>query len=327
MKKYISQMLTVMLLLAGVFGVFDRPAVFAQETVTIEDIHGKQEVPVNPERVAALDNRTFTTLAAWDVKLVAAPKAIMPKDNPYVKDDAIVDIGNHREPDFEALVATDPQVVIVGQRFASHYETIKELLPEATIIDFSWDVEKSGDKTGENLITMLKQSTQDLGHIFKKEQEADQLVAEFDDAIQQVKDAYPSDATVMGLITTGGEMGYSAPGTGRVWGPLFQVFDLQAALSLDKSGSNHQGEDISVEAIAQANPDILLILDRDAALSSVENAVPAQEIIEQATALKDVTAIKEGHIVYAPQDTYLNESIQTYTQLFKDMATMMASMK
>ncbi|MCR8968427.1 siderophore ABC transporter substrate-binding protein [Facklamia sp. 7083-14-GEN3] len=327
MKKFVWEIVAILMLVTGLFVGLTTQAVLARETVTIEDIHGKQEVMVMPERVAALDNRTFATLADWDVKLVAAPKAIMSKDNPYVEDESIVDIGNHREPDFESLVAADPQVVIVGQRFASHYDTIKELLPEAVIIDFSWDVTQSGDKTGTNLINMLKESTRNLGQLFNKEKEADQLVADFDEAMAQVKEAYPTNAKVMGLITTGGEMGYSAAGTGRLWGPLFQIFNMQEALTLEKSGSNHQGEDISVEAIAQANPDILLVLDRDAALSSVDNAVPAQEIIEQAPALKEVTAVKEGHILYAPQDTYLNESIQTFTQLFKDMANMMATMK
>ena len=43
------------------------------ETVEITDAHGTIEVPVNPEKVVALDNRTFETLAAWDIDLVAAP--------------------------------------------------------------------------------------------------------------------------------------------------------------------------------------------------------------------------------------------------------------
>lgn len=323
MKKHVIKLLAFTMILTGVWTLLNILHVGAQDTVTIEDIHGKQEVPINPKSVAALDNRTFATLAEWEIPLVAAPKAIMPQDNPYVTDDSIVDIGNHREPDFEALVAAGPEVVIVGQRFGTHYDTIKELLPESIILDFSWDVESSGDKTGENLITMLKQSTQDLGKIFQKESQADALIADLDSSMEAVKTAYNSDKKIMGLITTGGEMGYSAPGSGRVWGPLFQVFNMSEALSLDKAGANHMGEDISVEAIAQANPDILLVLDRDAALSSVENKIPAQEVIEKSPALKDVTAVKEGHIVYAPNDTYLNESIQTFTRLFQDMAKVM----
>ena len=36
-----------------------------QKTVTIEDNHGQIEVPVNPERVVALDNTVFQTLSDW----------------------------------------------------------------------------------------------------------------------------------------------------------------------------------------------------------------------------------------------------------------------
>lgn len=87
------------------------------ETVTITDINGEVEVKRNPEKVVALDNRTFETLSDWQIELKAVPKAIMPKDNPYVSNDEVLDIGNHREPDLEKIVEADPDLVIVGQRF------------------------------------------------------------------------------------------------------------------------------------------------------------------------------------------------------------------
>lgn len=49
----------------------------APSTVLITDIHGEIEVPVNPEVVVALDNRTFETLWDWGVELAAAPKDVM----------------------------------------------------------------------------------------------------------------------------------------------------------------------------------------------------------------------------------------------------------
>ena len=36
-----------------------------QTSVEIEDIHGKVTVPVNPQKVVALDNRTFDSLIEW----------------------------------------------------------------------------------------------------------------------------------------------------------------------------------------------------------------------------------------------------------------------
>lgn len=289
-------------------------------TVTINDLHGSQEVPVNPERVASLDNRTFETLEAWGVELVAAPKAVMTSESAYVADENVVDIGNHREPNFELLVAADPEVVIIGQRFASFYEDIKELLPEAIILDFNFDVSETAEETGVSLVNGLTNSTLELGELFDKNDEAQALVDELNASIDQVKEAYNGEDAVMATVVSGGQIGYSAPSHGRVWGPLFEIFDWTPSLDVNASSSNHQGDDISLEAIAESNPDWLLVLDRDGATTSNEESLPAQDVIENSATLQNATALTEGQVVYAPTDTYVNESIQTFIDLFKTLA-------
>lgn len=293
-------------------------------TVEIKDIHGLVTVPVNPQKVISLDNRTYETLSDWGIKLVAAPKGVMPADSPYVADESVLDIGNHREPNLEIIAAADPDLVIVGQRFASYYEEIKKLVPNAVVIDLNFDVSEEADTPGENLVNGLKDSTVALGKIFDKNKEAEQLTADFDQAIEAVKSAYNGTDTIMSVVVSGGNIGFSAPHSGRVWGPMYEVFGWVPALEIDNTTSDHQGDDISVEAIAQSNPDWIFVLDRDAAVSSTTDAVPAQDVIDQSPALQNVTAVSEGHIVYAPADTYTNESIQTYLELFGDLAKALA---
>jgi iron complex transport system substrate-binding protein len=301
-------------------------AVTSKEDLTVEinDIHGPVTVPVNPQKVISLDNRTYETLSDWGIELVAAPKGVMPADSPYVTDESVLDIGNHREPNLEIIAAADPDLVIIGQRFASYYEEIKKLVPNAAVIDLNFDVSEEADKPGENLVNGLKDSTVALGKIFDKNKEAKQLTADFDQAIEAVKSAYNGTDTIMSVVVSGGNIGFSAPHSGRVWGPMYEVFGWVPALDIDNTTSDHQGDDISVEAIAQSNPDWIFVLDRDAAVSSVTDAVPAQDVIDQSPALQNVTAVSEGHIVYAPADTYTNESIQTYLELFGDLAKALA---
>ena len=43
-------------------------------------------------------------------------------------------------------------------------------------------------------------------------------------------------------------------------------------------------------------------------------------MIEGSDALRNVAAVKDGQIVYAPEDTYTNESIITYTEILNDIA-------
>lgn len=294
------------------------------KTVEITDIHGTVTVPVNPQRVIALDNRTFETLSDWGIELVAVPKGVMPADSPYVLDDAVADIGSHREPNLELIAASDPEFIIVGQRFSSYYEEIKALVPNAIVVDLAFDVSEEAATPGENLVNGLKNATLALGKVFDKNAEAEQLVADFDQAIAEVKSTYNGTDTIMSVVVSGGDIGFAAPGSGRVWGPMYEIFGWVPALALDNASADHQGDDISVEAIAQSNPDWLFVLDRDAAVSSTEEAVPAQDVIDNSPALQDTTVVAEKHIVYAPADTYTNESIQTYLELFGDLSKALA---
>lgn len=104
-----------------------------------------------------------------------------------------------------------------------------------------------------------------------------------------------------------GDIGYSAPGFGRVWGPLYQVLGLKPAIEVTNTSKDHKGDDISVEAIAQANPAYLLVLDRDAATTKDgEESTPASDVIGGSEALKNTDPIKNSPINYAPADTYTN---------------------
>lgn len=289
-------------------------------TVEITDMHGTVTVPVNPQNVVALDNRTFETLSDWGIELAAAPKPLLPPTSPYLTDDSVQDIGNHREPNLELLAAVDPELVIIGQRFASYYEDIKALVPQAAVIDLNFDVSEDAMAPGENLVNGLKNSTIALGHIFDKTEEAEVLIAELDQAIADVKDAYNGEDSILSVVVSGGNIGFSAPGSGRVWGPMYEIFGWKSVLEVEGATSDHKGDDISVEAIAQSNPDWIFVLDRDAATATESDAVPAQDVIDNSPALQNVTAVSEGQIVYAPKDTYINESIQTYKALFEDLA-------
>lgn len=293
-------------------------------TVDVTDIYGTVTVPVNPKNVVALDNRTFETLSDWGVELAAVPKGVMPADSTYVLDEAVQDIGSHNDPNLEIIAAVDPELVIIGQRFSGYYEEIKELVPNAAVINLNFDVSEEADAPGDNLINGLKDSTIALGQIFDKNTEAEQLVADFDAAIEKAKSAYNGTDKIMSVVVSGGEIGFSAPLSGRVWGPMYEVFGWVPALEVDGATADHQGDDISVEAIAQSNPDWIFVLDRDAAVSSEADAVPAQDVIDNSPALQNTTAISNAQVVYAPNDTYTNESIQTYLELFENIATALA---
>src|SRR5690606_18252937 len=200
------------------------------------------------------------TVATWQIPLAAASRSLMPADNPYKNDESIADLGLHTEPDLEAVVAADPDLILNGQRFAQYREDFTTLVPDATIVELD-------PRDGERLEDELKRQIETLGTIFDKADEASAIIGDFDAAVKAVKDAYDPALTVMTIITSGGEINYSAPVTGRTLGPVFDMLGLTPALEADGSG-DHEGDDISVEAIAASNPDIILVMDRDAALAA-----------------------------------------------------------
>lgn len=289
------------------------------KTITITDKHGEVEVPKNPKKVVALDSRNFEVLEKMGVKLIAGPKDVMAETSSYKNDDSIENIGNHREPNLELLAASDPDLVIIGQRFADYYDDIKELLPNASVIDLDTDVSENTESPGNDLLQGFINSTSILGEIFDKEDIANELIEDLEASIDKAKNAYDG-RPVMGVIVSGGEIGYAAPKYGRVWGPVFEILELNPALEVKNYSSDHKGDDISVEAIADSKSDYLLVLDRDAGVSSEENSKSAKEVIEDSAALKDLELIKNNRIYYAPNDTYTNESIISYTEIFNGLA-------
>lgn len=291
----------------------------APTSIAVEDNHGTQTVSTPPAVVVATDNRTIQTLAEWGIAVAAAPLDIFDPSLSYKSDDSVVNLGNHGEPDLEAVVAVDPDLIVNGQRFASYYGDFQTLVPDATIVELD-------PREGEPFDEELTRQVTVLGEIFGHQEDAAKLVADFEASIERVKAAYDDSETVMAVITSGGSVNYAAPTSGRTLGPVFDVLGLTPSLTADGS-TDHQGDDISVEAIAATNPDWLLVMDRDAAVSSNtdEAYTPADELISGSEALGNVTAVTEKRVVYMPANTYLNEGIQTYTVFFNALADAMES--
>ncbi len=297
------------------------PAAEATEQVATEvvvtDNHGEVTVPVSPERVVALDNTVFQTLDDWDIDLVAAPKGVMGTVWPrYIDDEKVLDVGNHREPNLEKVIEAEPDLIIGGHRFASHYDDLKAVQP--VIIETT-------AREGEEHISELKRQTEILGQVFDRADDAKALNDALDTAVADAKAGYDGTSTVAGLITSGGKINYAAPGDGRGVGSLFTTLDLKPAIETDGS-SNHQGDEISVEAIAAANPEWLIVLDRDGAFQE-DGYVAAKDLIAKSEALKNVPAVQKDQIVYLDANFYLTEGIQAYTGLYDSVAKAFASAK
>ena len=100
---------------------------------------------------------------------------------------------------------------------------------------------------------------------------------------------------------------------------MYEIFGWTPALEVSNSTAGHKGDDVSVEAIAQTNPDWIFVLDRDVATSDAPKSTPAKDVISKSPALQNTTAVSKTSYL-CTEDTYTNESIQTYIELFGNMA-------
>lgn len=288
----------------------------------IVDDHGTHTLPDEVVSVGATDNRSFRTLEAFGVELSVAPRDLMDEQiHGYAENEDILNLGNHREPDLEQIVAAAPDLVINGQRYSQYYGEISDLLDDDSVI-LEWEEALNNPATfHEGLI----EQTGKLGEVFDAEDEANELIDGFEEQLDRVDASYDGESSVMALMTSGGDIQYVAPGDGRILGPLFDVFDLVPALEQGVEDDAH-ADDVSVEAIADAEPDWLLVIDRDARIDSEDEEYrPADELISESPALQNVPAVENGNIVYTPDEMYLTEDIQAYTTFLSDFADALES--
>lgn len=286
--------------------------------VTVTDLAGNEVTIDSAESVAITDNRFFQLAADWDLPITVAPRDLMSPNNPLKDDESILNIGTHGEPDYEQIVAADPDLVITGYRFGGEETAkgVRDAAPDAAIVDTNTPEGMSADEYVVESLTLL-------GEVFNKKDEAADLIAEFHDAVDAAKESYDPETTVMGLVTSGGEINYSNPTDGRGASIFFSLLDLTPALETEGTTTD-SGDTVSLEALAAANADVLMVLDRDAAIGEGE-VTPALDLIGGSAALANVPAVVDDAIYVFPADYYLTEDVFAYIAVLNGLTEVFSS--
>ena len=90
---------------------------------------------------------------------------------------------------------------------------------------------------------------------------------------------------------------------------MYDIFSWTPALEVSNSTAGHKGDDVSVEAIAQTNPDWLFVLDRDAQ-HLMPKSTPAKDVISKSPALQNTTAVSKNKL-------FMHQKILTQMNQFK----------
>jgi iron complex transport system substrate-binding protein len=245
-------------------------------TITVEHAQGSTaDVPVNPEKVFTFDLGVLDTLDALGVEPAGVPEAQYPEALSKYSDAKYTKIGSVKEPDFEAVSAGDPDLIIISGRTAGAYEELSKIAPT---IDLSIDA--------ANPMESFKTQAQKLGTIFDKSAEVEEQLAAVDATVSETKAKAANAGKGLIVLSSGGEV--TAYGAGSRFGIIHDVLGVPTAADVKVDGSH--GEAISFEYIKQANPDILYVINRDSAVgaeASAANPILDNELVQSTNAARN----------------------------------------
>lgn len=257
----------------------------APTEVTIQHALGTATVKTNPQKVVVFDYGALDSLDRLGVEVAALPKSNLPSYLSKFEDDKYVDAGTLFEPDFEKLAVLKPDVIFIGGRTAEAYEELNKIAPT---IQVSIDYAKYDES--------FKTNEQWYADIFAKQTELEGQLSELAAAQADLKAKAASAGKTLIVLTTGGKI--SAYGPGSRFGIIHDGYGFEPA-DPGIEASTH-GQSVSSEYIAEKNPDILFVVDRDLA-TGAEGAKPAKEVIEN-DLVKKTNAYKNGKIIYLNPD-------------------------
>jgi iron complex transport system substrate-binding protein len=250
----------------------------AAEPVTIQTARGPETIEAPPQRVVVFDIAALDTIGALGVEPVGVPENLYV---PYLeRPDGAEAVGDIFEPDFEAVAALGPDLIVIGSRSSPQYEALSRIAPT---VDMTLD--GSGSLIGQALARL-----ETYGALFGREDEARRLMDEIEAAIGAARRAVSGKGDALIVMTNGPKV--SAYGPGSRFGWLHAELGLAPAMP-DVDAAIH-GEAISFEFIHDANPDWLIVVDRAAAIGETGDGA-LQTLDNQLVA--GTTAWREGNLV------------------------------
>jgi len=252
-----------------------------RDSISIEHKLGKVSVPKNPARTAVLDIGALETMHELGIKPTGVPKKFLPDYLAEIKDNPdIADVGSVIEPDFEAIAGVKPELILISTRLERFYEELSEIAPTVFI-----------GTDNKNYLASFEANVKLIGNIFDKESLAQTKLDSLNSKIKTAQAKYSQDPNkALFLIYNNGK--FSAFGKGSRFGFIHDVLGIKPVMDLQDESVH--GQRVSNELIAEANPDYLFIVDRNAA---VLGKVSSKEEVENKL-IKQTNAYKNGKSFY-----------------------------
>ena len=268
--------------LAGLGVVLTMPWSVAQAAnVTVKDNTGDVSLPLQPKTVLVYDLGALDIIQTLGGAVQGVPNQALPPLLERYKDTAkYPQIGSLFEPDYEKIKALKPDLIIAGNRTLPKIDELKKFAPvlDVTIGD--------GDQ-----LTQIYRNIRSIAAVYGMAAQGEAEIKTIEAEIAEVKAKAGKQGSALMLMTNGGKM--SVYGPGSRFDMLYTVFGVQP--TKDKIEVSKHGQAVSFEYLLKANPDWLLVLDRDAAIS--REGASAQKLLDNKL-VHATKAWRNQHIVY-----------------------------
>lgn len=264
----------------------------AQETITISHTKGETTLAKYPKKVAITDLSALETYHELGIP-VAGVTDMVPAYLDVYNDKKYAKLGNAKTPDIQAIAALKPDLIIVGGRQGSHYDSLAMIAP--TVI-FGTDTEDFWNSFEEQIKT--------IASLHGKEELAEQKLAALRNkrTLVQAKAQNDSKKTVLAMHINGR---FNPSGPESRFGFPYDVLDLKPAYipapepaqpAAVSDGEAPQRARTQAPKLAEINPDYLLIFDRN---TGVKGVMPNEaDIINDD--VKATNAYKAGKVFILP---------------------------
>lgn len=266
-----------------------KEALTEENSIVITDKFGEKQIPKSPKRVVIFDLGALDIFDEFGLndRVAGIPKQVIPEYlQSFATDESISNTGSMVEPNFQKVNEAQPDLIIIGGRQEKDYKEFSKIAP-TLFLDLDY----------KDYVGSISHNVSQIGKIYEMEDKADAINKDF---VETMETQGSNNDELKGLFVLYNNGKFSAYGANSRFGFIHDNLRVTPAAA-DIEASTH-GLSISSEYIQEKNPDILFVLDRNAAIgeegihkSSIENNL-----------IKETSAYKNNRIIYLdPQIWYL----------------------
>ncbi|KII75279.1 siderophore ABC transporter substrate-binding protein [Vibrio renipiscarius] len=276
------------------------------QSIVVEHPLGTTTLPTQPSRVVVLGMDALDVMDYLRIEPIGVVKHPMPDYLTKYQAERYVSVGTLHEPDFETIYTLKPDLIIVSNRSTPAYDELSNIAPT---VAFTVDARQFWPST--------QKAWRMMGQLLQQQAEIERIIKVTDGRITAIQQrALAQNAQALMVMANGDNI--ATFGAGSRYDAIFNEFGFKEIVDNDETAAH--GNLISYEFIAEANPDYLLVMDRDKAIGRESGS--AKKGFSNAL-IKQTNAAKDGRITELnPQAWYLSAGGITATEIMINDITM-----